>query len=355
MRRTSPSWTRHLWTTLFAVGAAAVLGAGIAQGALTSTETPPAERLDRAVLAAARAPSVPGISARIEFVNELVPSGAGAPGSRRSPLLSGATGRLWLAGDRLRLELQSDRGDAQVVSDGRRVSIYDATGNVLYRLERALADGERRPPATPTLAQVRGGIDRLARAWELSGARTGTRAGHPSYTLRLEPKGGGLLGAAELAWDAERGVPLRAALYARGRPAPVLALQATRIYYGPIDPSVLTPSPPAGARIVQAGPPERRTGDFAPTAPAGLVGMRRRDVRRVSLDGRDGVLTSYGPRFGGLVVLERRAEPGTERAPNRALGTPLGTIVGFERAGVTYTVAGTVAPATARAAASALR
>ena len=43
-------------------------------------------------------------------------------------------------------------------------------------------------------------------------------AGQPAYTVRIAPKhDGGLLGAAELAWDAARGVPLRVAVYAAGR------------------------------------------------------------------------------------------------------------------------------------------
>ena len=62
-----------------------------------------------------------------------------------------------------------------------------------------------------------------------------TTAGQPSYTVRIAPKDdGGLLGAAELAWDAARGVPLRAAVYAQGTQDPVLELEATDIAYGPI-------------------------------------------------------------------------------------------------------------------------
>ena len=38
----------------------------------------------------------------------------------------------------------------------------------------------------------------------------------------------------QLAWDAARGVPLRAAIYARGASKPVLALEATKITYGPV-------------------------------------------------------------------------------------------------------------------------
>ena len=44
----------------------------------------------------------------------------------------------------------------------------------------------------------------------------------------------GLLGSAELAWDAVRGVPLRVAVYARGNSTPVLELKATNVSYGAV-------------------------------------------------------------------------------------------------------------------------
>ena len=59
-------------------------------------------------------------------------------------------------------------------------------------------------------------------------------------------KNGCLLGALELAWDANNGAPLKAAIYARGSSSPVLELKATDLEcldritgHGPLSPSAL--------------------------------------------------------------------------------------------------------------------
>ena len=63
----------------------------------------------------ARGAAVTGITADISFTNNLIDA-SNFTGEPSDPILQGATGRLWLSGDhRLRLELQSDNGDAQIV------------------------------------------------------------------------------------------------------------------------------------------------------------------------------------------------------------------------------------------------
>ena len=86
--------------------------------------------------------------------------------------------------------------------------------------------------------------------------RARNSGGRPSYTVRIAPKDdGGLLGAAELAWDAARGVPLRAAVYAQGDDEPTLELAADDVSYGAIDANTLTPALPAGTRVTEIDPP----------------------------------------------------------------------------------------------------
>ena len=60
---------------IVAVLVAVVAGAGIAQAALTGAQKPAPKPLDQAVLDAVNAPPVDGVSARIEFTNNLLPSG----------------------------------------------------------------------------------------------------------------------------------------------------------------------------------------------------------------------------------------------------------------------------------------
>jgi outer membrane lipoprotein-sorting protein len=399
MRRLATFPVRRLWAIAGAVCLLA-LGAGIAQAALSGSSTPPpAKPLDVAVHDALTAPQVKGLSARITFTNHLLPSSS-VNGQGSSPLLNGATGRLWLAADgRARLELQSESGDAQVLSDGKTITVYDPSSNTVYRAtlpaDKAGA-GAGAAEKPPTLADIRKGIDHLAQAWTLSGAEPTSTAGQPSYTVRIAPKDdGGLLGAAEVAWDAARGVPLRAAVYAQGQSDPVLALEATDVSYGDIPASDFAATPPADAKVVEVQPPathgargDKAAGkdavqgvgavakqlDFPLAAPADLAGLPRQGVRLVSFEGSNGALVSYGKGMGAILVLQRKApasaagkaksgdrggvqlpQVNIDGATGQELATALGTVVTFERNGVSYTVAGSVPPVAAENAARGLR
>ncbi len=73
-----------------------------------------------------------------------------------------------------------------------------------------------KPDQIPSVAQIQADIAKLTKHVNLSGAIPGDVAGQPAYTVRVSPKhDGGLLGSAELAGDAARGVPLRFAVFTR--------------------------------------------------------------------------------------------------------------------------------------------
>ena len=375
---------------IVAVLVAVVAGAGIAQAALTGAQKPAPKALDQAVLDAVNAPPVDGVSARIEFTNNLLPSGS-LPRDTASPTLTGATGRLWLANDgRLRLELQSSNGDAQIVSDGKKFLFYDATSKTAFTgalpRDDKPAPAAKREPAT--LAGVREGLAKLGRLWQLSGAIPSTTGNRPSYTVKITPKDdGGLLGAAELAWDAARGVPLRAAIYAQGSQDPVLELKATDVSYGAIPASKISTTPPAGAKVTEINPqtgvdhqgkPTHVTGvadvqkqlDFKLSAPEELAGLPRKAVSLVTFGDQKGALTTYGQGFGAILVIQRRADdkpssPGRDAMTlpqvnidgdtGSELATALGTVVSFESGGIHYIVAGSVPPVAAENAARGLK
>jgi outer membrane lipoprotein-sorting protein len=362
-------------------------GVALGQAVAGGGPVPPARPLAVAVRDALAAPAVPGISGRISFTNRLVDL-SGVEGA--TPLLTGASGRVWAAPQRrLRLELQSDRGDVLLVSDGRTVTLYDGSARTAYR-GRLPAERERRHPAgrgVPSLATVRQGIARFERHATVSGPRPGSLAGEPAYTVRISPRPqAGLLGAVELGWDAVRGVPLRLAVYARGDSRPVLELQAADVSFGPFPSSVFSFTPPPGTRVVNmatrepAGPARsgsrRRPSDLAAvrrglpftlSAPARLDGLPLTGAHRLS---RDAALLVYGDDLGGLAVVEKRAASSRARGAGggelrlrgvgvgdtsgQAVVTPLGTLVRFSRGGVEYTVVGLVRQAVALAAARAL-
>lgn len=402
MKRLRTISTRRL---LIVVGVIALLGvsAGIAQGALSnSNPTPAAKPLNQAVVDAVNAPKVDGLTASVTFTNNLIAAGSLPEGST-SPLLAGAKGRLWVTNDgRFRVELQSDAGDAQIVSDGKQVTVYDANSNTAYRFDAPQGGGKDGGQADAnhqpvTLDQVDKAINQISQHWSLSGANPTSTAGAPTYTVRISPKDdGGLLGAAELAWDANNGIPLRAAVYADNQSSPVLELKADDVSFNPVSDSDVNVSPPAGARVVdmssrqpqgqdQSGQPQKIEGvdavqsklDFKLVAPDALAGLPRQNVRLVQHENSAGAVAVYGKGLGAIVVLQNKAgakqnqplgggggggdhslrlpQVNINGATGTELATALGTVVTFERNGISYTVAGSVPPQAAEQAARELQ
>jgi outer membrane lipoprotein-sorting protein len=391
--------TRRLLALILGLIAAIAAGTAIAIAAGGTGPVPAKRPLADAIHTAIGARQVPGITARISFTNHLIAS-SNIEGS--DPILTGATGRLWLSttDHRLRLELQSNNGDAQVVVNDGSFWVYDPSANTVYE-GKLPADRHhaavRHHEAMPSVAQLQRAVNRIARHVNLSGAIPSDVAGHAAYTVRVSPKhDGGLLGATEMAWDAVRGIPLRFAIYARGDSSPVLELKATDISYGFVPASDFSAAPPPGAKVVRVQTPAAtahrltrhnarrrqvvsgaaavaRQLSFKLDAPRTLVGLKRRSVTLLDWKGSPAALVTYGQNLGGLAVLEQTAQanrastatgehhrglslPTVSIKGNTAqeLDTALGTMVRFTRAGVTYTVLGSVPPVAADQAARAL-
>jgi outer membrane lipoprotein-sorting protein len=396
--------TRQLLALCAAVVAIGAGGTALALAASGGGPTPPPKDLPVAIHDALTAPKVEGVTARIQFANHLINNSDVQGGS---PLLNGASGRLWASSDgNVRLELQADASsegatsDAQILSDGNQVTVYDSGTNTVYKAD---LPAERQDSAgtqdeqPPSVAQIEKDLSRLTEHATVSGAQPSDVAGQPAYTVRVEPKqNGGLVGGAELAWDAVHGAPLRAAVYAKGDSSPVLQLKVTDISYGPVSSSVFDVSPPAGAKVTDltpkgSGGSETQGGqanadqapitgleqvqqavDFPIAAPDSLAGLPRSEVRLIHSGDHPGALVTYGQGLAGIAVIEHPADSkdasGTggdqgqvslptvsiNRVQGDELETPLGTLINFQRAGVDYTVVGSVVPATAQAAAQGL-
>jgi hypothetical protein len=272
----------------------------------------------------------------------------------------------------------------------------------------ASSDQSAAGQALPSVAQIQSDLGQLMQHANVSGAAPTDVAGQPSYTVSVSPKhSGGLLGEAQLAWDAVRGVPLRFAIYARGdNTNPVVEIAATGVSYGPIDPSVFQIAPPAGYKVVQvAAPAPSSTAEkdaakltrgkqaevrgvkavasqasFKLVAPATLVGLPRQSASLLKMGGQGGALITYGQGLGEIAVIEQPATASSSQNLNptngngngdqagdlalpsvsingttgQELDTALGTIVRFTRGGVSFTVLGSVPPYAADAAARAL-
>lgn len=389
--------TRRLLALAAAVAALAAGTTAIAIAATGGGPTPPPKPLANAIHDALSAPPVQGVSARVKFTDHLIGESI-LQGS--DPLVAGASGRLWASADgRARLELQANvssgsAGDFQASIDGNRFTVYDPGTETVYRGElprhRRGSQDEADNGEPPSLTRIRAALEEAAERVALSGAIPSDVAGQPTYTVRVSPKSdGGLVGGAELTWDAVNGVPLKAAVYARGESSPVLELTATEVEVGPVPDSVFAAAPPPGAKVVDLNPPAgndseggsesppvtgleavRSRVSFPLSAPPSLAGMARSEVRLVSGGGDAGALVTYGRGLGGIAVLElpakqegAREESGGLQLPSVAidgttkgqeLETPLGTLIRFRREGVDFTVVGSVTSAVAREAAQGL-
>ena len=222
---------------------------------------PPRRSLAAAIHHALMAKPVQGVTARVSFTDHLFPSGSLGQ-TAGSPLLNGATGRLWLGGGRLRIELQSSNGDTEIGVGPAGVVVYDVATRTAYELpataHRAAGPSHDRAErhGIPSVADIQRAIRRLAGKVSLSGAIPGDVAGQPAYTVRISPRhAGGLLGAVQLAWDANHGVPLSIGVYSQGSNAPVLGLRVTDISYGRIPASALAVPMAAGTNVVKVRPP----------------------------------------------------------------------------------------------------
>jgi hypothetical protein len=395
---------------LLAVIAAALIGiaagAAIAVAATGGGGVPPRSSLagavHRAIAAGARHP-VTGVTADVAFTNNLIDS-SDFTGQAADPLLQGASGRLWAGDARLRIELQSDDGDVEIVVNHRSFWISDPAENVVYEgslpAGHAGSSGSSAGGSIPPVARLRTVIAGLMRRVDLSGAEPTDVGGRPAYRVAVSPRtGGGLLGSVKLAWDAATGVPLQIAVDARGSSTPVLALTATHVSYGVVPDSDFAVSPPAGAKVVRLGTlgggrgPGARAGNgagsrrrpavsgvgavaarlgFALHAPAALAGRPRERVRLLGAGSTSSALLVYGRGPGSIAVLESRHAGGSAspaggsldglslptRSINGAtatvLSTQLGTVLHFTHGGVAYTVLGSVPAATAEQAARGL-
>ena len=438
------AFLRRLPLARLLVLCAAVLAFGVGASALALAlgvgPTPPPKPLAQAVHDALAAPPVQGVSASVQFTSHLVEGSTlanqpGAQAAASNPLLNGASGRLWISDQgQVRLELEAEQGDTEIVYDGHTLSLYEPSSNTLYRYTPA--EGEQdwtgqagnssapgdSPPGTdhiPTVEQIEQTITHIMRHANLSGAVPTDVAGQAAYSVRISPKeNGGLVGGAELAWDAARGVPLQLAIYSSTSSTPVLELTATEISYGPVASSVFAFTPPPGAKVTEVDAnhgtaPGESSHSGSPTAqdvhglnavqaqlpftidaPESLDGMARDEVRLISYNQHSAALLSYGKGLGGIAVIESQVKPGEPQgetgqlsdqssqggpsepgsqggaASSSMLGelpsvtiagskatelpTALGTLLSFNRSGVGYLLAGSVTPAAIEAAARGL-
>jgi len=288
-----------------------------------------------------------------------------------------------------RIELQSDAGDVEIVWNQSTVSVYDASSNTVYRADlpkSATGSTASDTGAPPALSEIHNALKALGAHATVSAAKPTDVAGRPAYSVSVSPKhDGGLLAAAQLAWDADRGVPLRIAVYAQGSSTPVLELVATNISYGSVPATDVDVAPPAKAKVVDLSSAHDSSGTKSPpvtglaavqtaagfpvTAPDSLVGLPRQDVRLVGPADSRAALVLYGHGLGAVAVIERKADStqggsgvasslptiSLDGVTAHELATQLGTVLQWQDAGTSIVLAGSLPSAAAEAAARQLK
>jgi outer membrane lipoprotein-sorting protein len=337
---------RRLLAVILGVVGACVLGTAIAIAATGNGPVPAPASLADALHGALDGKAIAGVSANISFTDNLF---TGSSIGTSDPLITGATGRLWASDGHLRIELQSDNGDSEIVLNGRSFWAYDPTSNTVYEgvlpPQSHTDTADKSAEVLPTVAKIQNQLDRLRRHVDVSGATPTDVGGQPAYTVSLTPKtSAGLIGSAELSFDANNAVPLDFAVFSRGDSTPALELQATSVSYGAVPLSDFQISPPAGAQVVHLSLPQHH-------AENGSSSRHRQDVQVV------------GKGLGSVVVIKHAAGASAQTgsgpagslplqtvkidgASGQQLSTSLGTVLEFTRDGVSYLLAGSVSSAT---------
>ncbi len=366
-----------LFRLLLLCSVVVVVGIGATALALAvgSSPTPPPKPLAYAVHDALTASKADGVSARIQFTNHLIEGASLASGGGEasqlasSPLISGASGRLWIGSSgRARLELQSEKGDTQILYDGQNISMYDASTNTLYRYTPPPASvsgsgqgttdsggsGSSAPAGQdkiPSVAEIEEGIAHAGKHANLSRATPTDVAGQAAYTVRVSPReNGGLIGGAELSWDAVHGAPLRAAVYSTTSASPVIELAASKISYGPVAASTLDFTPPANAKIEDVTLPTKNETGTPGSSPNGAnpphVTTHGKGLAAIALVESPVKAGGKTPASTQLEGLQKVSINGTSASE---LPTALGTLLTYERASVRYLLVGSVTPASIEA------
>jgi outer membrane lipoprotein-sorting protein len=395
----------RLLATIAGIVVAIAGGTAIALAATSGGPVPKHEPLAKAIRQALAAKPVQGISASINFTNNLIDTSE-IQGS--DPLLTGGSGHLWASNDgRLRIELYGNNGDPEIVVNHGSWWVYDPTLDTVYEgtlpASGSVAHTSAKGEALPSIGQIQADLNKLAAHLNVSGAIPTDTGGQATYTVKISPKhDAGLLGKLQLAFDAARGVPLDFAVYARGNPNPVLEVAATGVSYGTIDRGTFSIPIPSAQHTVKLdmsaasqSSPEAKTGgkkhaevtgvnavasrlSFKLAAPKSLDGLPRQSVSLLDTGTHHGALVIYGRNLGGIAVVEEPATTSSSQPLNLSTGsgdgarglslptvtingatgqeldTALGTIIRFTSGNVTFTVMGSVPPYAADAAARAL-
>jgi outer membrane lipoprotein-sorting protein len=263
--------------------AVAVLGGGLAIGAITAAADPSLPTRSAAeLLTDLQTAKLDGLSgtvvARADLGLPAIPVGGNS--AELGSLVSGThTLRVWYSGpDQVRVALLGTLGETDVITNGTDVWVWSSKENKASHSTLPAKPAEPTPlPSESPFAMTPDALAKAALAMlgpstEVTTDGSASVAGRDAYELKLAPRDpASLIGSIKLDIDAVEHVPLRVVIEARGGGSPAIDVGFTQVSFARPDPSEFTFNPPPGATVEEAQPgshEESAPGSATPSAPS---------------------------------------------------------------------------------------
>ena len=251
------------WRLLAAVLAAGILASGAVAIAATQVTTPvhlAPIATDQLIASTLRAiadgkPISGHVSAHVDLGLPSLPIGdipnlpAGAAGILAS--LSGDHKlRVWRSADGLRVTELLPTSERSLFVNKSAAWFWDFSSFTAYVVRRPAGARNEPSPSIDPMAIAREALESVTPSTAVTVGPSVSVAGRPAYALNLEPRTAAtLVRRVEIDIDATQRLPLRIAVYARGRTAAPLSLSFTQASFARIDPATFRFSPPPGAKV----------------------------------------------------------------------------------------------------------
>src|SRR6266540_2526609 len=168
--------------------------------------------------------------------------------------------RVWRSADGLRVSELLAMSERSLIVNRSAAWFWDFSSFTAYVVHRPHGAGNHPPlELADPLAIARHALESITPTTAVSVGRTATVAGRPVYVLALEPRTAStLVRRVEIDIDAAERLPLRVAVYARGRSAAPMSVSFTQASFAPISRATYQFSPPPGAKVRDITPRTER-------------------------------------------------------------------------------------------------
>lgn len=222
-----------------------------------------------------------------------IPGASDSPAGKFSSLISGShTLRVWYSGsDQVRLALQAEYAETDVITNGSDVWTYDSQAKTATHRTLPADRRQGQPqapegaPKTPQdAAQL--ALQAIGKSTAVTTDRSVEVAGRPAYELVLTPQDqASLVTGIRIAVDGQTHLPLRVQVFGTDA-KPAIEIGYTSLTIGRPDARMFAFNPPAGTKVTQAQTPEKK----APTKAEHKAAKKELEARKAEADARTTVI-----------------------------------------------------------------